>query len=170
MKIDRTDPKCSYNKTVTKTQDGVDGTIGCSDSHSGCSSDNPTSFKNLKADKSYTVKDNVGNSDTCTVDVKSYTLYKCHGKKDSCSCKSGWKHIYTNMCSLSVSKTNKADCEATSCHSTYHGDCQYLPVTGYYACNVTRTWDCVKVCDNSSTKTWRSSSNGCSCEEGTFYK
>ncbi len=75
--IDKTNPSCSTTKTSTGTG-GVSGTISCSDSHSGVGSCNggTTTFSGLKSGATYSVTDNVGNSNSCSVSVST----------ESCNC------------------------------------------------------------------------------------
>ena len=70
--IDKTNPSCSTTKTSTGTG-GVSGTISCSDSHSGVGSCNggTTTFSGLKSGATYSVTDNVGNSNSCSVSVST---------------------------------------------------------------------------------------------------
>ena len=70
--VDKTKPKCGTISGASKSWTSSNRTIkvGCSDSHSGCVS-NPTSrtFSNTTTSSSITIKDKVGNSTTCPVDV-----------------------------------------------------------------------------------------------------
>jgi len=74
--VDKSKPSCSTSKTSTGTTIGVGGTISCSDSGSGCSTSNQTSFSGLKSSATYTVKDKVGNSSTCSVTVTPQDQYR----------------------------------------------------------------------------------------------
>ena len=70
--VDKTDPKCGEITGASKDWTSSNRTIkvGCSDSHSGCVS-NPTSqtFSTTTTTSSITIKDKVGNSTTCPVNV-----------------------------------------------------------------------------------------------------
>lgn len=97
--IDRVAPTCSVNKTTVKTRSGISGNVKCSDSNSGCSTGTQT-FSGLKASKTYTVKDKVGNSSKCTVTVSSYSCsikYKSWTTYTAAYCKNsdGSKHSKT---------------------------------------------------------------------------
>ena len=80
--VDTTAPTCSISKTSTGGTGGVGVGISCSDSNSGCKSDNPTSGSSLKSNTTYTVYDTAGNSGTCSVSITSYS---CNGYNCNCS-------------------------------------------------------------------------------------
>lgn len=65
IRIDKTKPTCgTVNKTTTYDRNGVDGTVGCSDSASGCTK-NTYSFENKKESYSVEIKDTAGNKNYC---------------------------------------------------------------------------------------------------------
>ena len=73
LKIDRVKPVCgSINKTRTYSRDGVNGTIACSDSDSGCKNSS-YSFEDLTDDTDITIQDNVGNINSCEIPIYSET-------------------------------------------------------------------------------------------------
>ena len=182
IKLDRTDPDCTEKKTTTDSTDGVDGYINCSDTHSGCDKDNHYyTFSDLQTDGNddktydYVIKDIVGNKKTCKIKVTRYKQYRYHKKYsvETCSCPSGMSHLYGNVCSISQTKPNKAECEATTCHKTYGGSCQYMYYSGNYACNETANETCVTnyYCYSSGHWTdWGAASNGCNSEYRYLYK
>ncbi len=74
IKIDKTAPSCTISKSNTGSTSGVTVKVSCSDSGSGCYESSSTD-SGVKSGKTYTVKDNVGNSKSCSVSVSSY---KCN--------------------------------------------------------------------------------------------
>ena len=84
--IDRTNPACSTKKSNLNTTDGVTVDVICSDGESGCDKNSYVSREEKQtSSKTYTVKDNAGNSKSCSVEIFGYDCqphncnpHKCH--------------------------------------------------------------------------------------------
>ena len=131
---DQTAPGCTYTVSNQYANAGVTIKFTCSDSGSGCTTAS-TTYTSVTADKTYTCKDNAGNTKSVTVDVKSRKMYRfrscstcatCGGK---CTCNNG----------ASITTETKANC-TTYC-STNSSVSSY---TTYYSKNCTQcgcsTW------------------------------
>ena len=130
---DVTGPTCTVAVSNKETTSGVTTTVTCSDNGSGCKTDNPTGETGLKANKTYTVYDNSGNSGTCSVTVTSYTMYRSR----PCS-------AYNTGSTCGVDHYNS--CEDSSCGIQSYKSC----VNNSCECNY--TWsDCATGAD---TRTW----------------
>lgn len=105
--VDKEAPKCSITKTSTGTS-GVDVNIGCSDTHSHCKTGTQTGTK-LKANKSYTIEDNAGNSNTCNVNVSSY----------DCNCNtSGYYTAWVDNGYFTINVSDTGTCVSQYTYST----------------------------------------------------
>ena len=68
IKIDKTAPTCTIEKSNTGTTTGVTVDVQCEDSNSGCDNINET---NVTLSKTYTVTDKAGNKGSCAVTIAS---------------------------------------------------------------------------------------------------
>ena len=68
--IDRTAPTCEVEKTLQDSTAGVSLTVKCTDGESGCNDETHTG---VKANTTYTVRDQVGNTGSCSVEISSRT-------------------------------------------------------------------------------------------------
>ena len=105
--VDKVEPKCAITKTSTGSS-GVGVKVECKDIHSHCYTGTQTDT--LKSNKTYTINDKAGNSNTCTVKVSSSncSCYTTGGYCDS------W---YTN--SYHVTSCGTAQNCTTTCPSGY---------------------------------------------------
>ena len=106
---DRIDPVCNFTKTSTGTTAGVSVNVTCEEGigmagewvQSNCvsSGDDQGSYSGLTSSTNYTVKDNAGNSNTCTVPVTAQKQqrtatcsygYRCQ----SAGCESSYSVLY----------------------------------------------------------------------------
>jgi uncharacterized repeat protein (TIGR02543 family) len=81
--VDKIKPTCETTKSNTDSNKGVTVTVKCSDSGSGCKNAS-SKHTGVKKDTTYTVKDNSGNSGSCSVSVSSKTKWR---KKTCSTCK-----------------------------------------------------------------------------------
>ena len=186
--VDKTKPTCTINKTATNKETGVDLEIICTDQDSGCLTQK-TKENNITSSKTYTVKDSVGNYNTCTVDVikevlrsdAKCTKYKtcenklCGLEEYDCSdcktgantCVPGYNYGKWGMCTLTRTECKKlenVECEVCS-NGSYHArdliynECKTGENTCKYGC---------------STKVKSCRTLECGCEEygkyGEYYK
>lgn len=141
-------PTCTTSKSNTNTTSGVTVKVTCSDSGSGCTSGS-TTYKGVKKNTTYTVKDKAGNSGTCKVSISSYKQYRYIQKYSKKTCPKGGK-IYPEYSSSRCCKNR------TSTGGSYIYE-------GCYTASTT------KVC-GSSYGSWGGSSTGCSSQSRTLYK
>lgn len=101
-------PTCTIEITKNEDPNGVDTSVICNDVGSGCVTDgNPTGDVNLKVTKTYTVRDNMGNTGTCTVNVNSVTQKSTRTVTTSQGeCKRGERKKTCRPCG-----SNAGDCE-----------------------------------------------------------
>ena len=74
--IDKDKPTCSVSKSNTGSEGGVNTSITCNDTGGSRVASCPSGNSGLKSNKTYTVTDGAGNSNTCSVTVSGYS---CHG-------------------------------------------------------------------------------------------
>lgn len=117
-------PICTITLSNNNSTSGVTTSVTCQDADSGCASDNPTGDTNLKSSKTYTLYDNAGNSNTCTVTVSAQ-------KQESTCSKATWGNSSTTTVS-SCSEQSESSANANlwnyviSCSSashSYSGSC-----------------------------------------------
>ena len=75
--VDKSKPSCTI-KYKSKSSSGVTVSMTCSDSGSGCKTDNISSTT-LTSSKTFTVKDNVGREGSCSITVSSKNVCKSWG-------------------------------------------------------------------------------------------
>ncbi len=130
--IDKSNPTCSVSKSNTGKTTGVTCTVGCSDTGSGCvtSGDDQGAHTGKKSSTTYTVKDKVGHTDSCTCSITSYNC-NCD------TCYGNWGEWYcTNNGSVNLRTPTKecndgfADCAAVG--SGYSFICR---TRSSYSCN-----------------------------------
>ena len=149
VKIDKTKPNCSVTKTSTGGTGGISTSVSCSDS-GGSGYNCPSGSTGLKSNKTYTVTDGAGNSNTCSVSVESYGCNWSNCKTGSPNaCKGGYTYSYSSC------RTQTRDTCVSSCGGTnVGGSCSYA------------AWNagaCVYNCSyNSSTSKWNVKECGCS--------
>ena len=91
IKLDRSAPSCTSSKSNLYTSTGVTASFKCSDNPSKSNSKVASctaTQKGLKSNKKYSIKDNAGNSGTCSVSVSAYTQYSKRTRSswwDSCA-------------------------------------------------------------------------------------
>lgn len=174
-KVDGESPRCgAINKTVTGTVNGVSGTVGCSDTNSGCSA---SSFSNLKSTTNIVIKDTAGNSNTCSVPITSQIQQR------STSCKT-YKSCQTAECGYascpSVSRCGclyysswKYTSGVTITSSSYPGyqyeyskrSCSSIGKNKWHCDNQTRSCTQAKSCQDSSCGYNLCSNSVCGCSE-----
>ena len=157
--IDNIDPTCTIKKTTTYSTGGVDFTVTCSDSGSGCRSKDTacntsskkckdgvtTSWSNAKSDITYAVYDNEGNKGTCKLNVSSQTQKRYHKKH--------------RVCNNTESCTN-ANWDGTGCSGG--------TIKGGRCCISSSS--CSNVCYSSGNwGSWGGSNNGCGSDSRTLY-
>lgn len=159
IQIDKTKPTCSTSKSNTGKQSGVTVSITCKDNkkevNSGVASC-PSKQTGVKSDKTYTVKDKAGNSNTCSVKVTKYRMYRrrecatCKRCKSAPCEKSSWKNTRFTSCRESNKTVTQGSKRYTSCKAG--GQCTIG----------TAMWECViqeKTCDRH-----KESCSKCNCE------
>ena len=91
--VDKQAPDCSGSKSHLHTTDGVTIKYSCSDNGGSgvvsCPGGNDHTVTEKKKDQSTTVKDNVGNSMTCKVNVTAYNQYRYIKKNVAATCTKG---------------------------------------------------------------------------------
>jgi len=102
IKRDTVAPTCSTSKSHTGTTDGVTVSISCNDSSPSSGVTCPSQKTGVKSSQTYTVRDNAGHSNTCSVGV------------------SETKQWYRQTCSAYVYKSSSA-CGAATCTSSCCG-------------------------------------------------
>ena len=188
IKVDTVNPKCSISKTTKDSPNGVTVSITCSDSHSDvkdCNTSNSATSKLKTGTYTYNVKDNAGNTGSCSVKVSSGTQYrkrKCSTCK-TCNSAPCAKYYYSCSCKdhsgMPGSKTgtskSKMSCN-TWCTTTFDG---YVAGEGSVSCTERKascskcncdswgnygSWDYDNKCSSSDV-----SSHKCSHESRTAY-
>ncbi len=181
--VDKTKPSCTINKTLIGNESGVSIEVICSDNESGCTKGS-IKEDNLKENKTYTVKDSVGNQNTCTIQVEKQVLrsdaicskYKtcenavCGMMEYDCSdCKTG-----KNTCTKGYDYGKWGTCTLTraECKEKENTECEICN-NGYYHARDKILNEC-KTGENTckygcSTKPKECSTKECGCEEyGSF--
>ena len=128
--VDNVAPTCSItyrNGGSSWVTSGVDITVNCSDSGSGCKKSS-IDYNNVTSDETYTVKDNVGNSGTCKLDIKSRTRWKKRTRSWIEQCTSTCKGDYV------CSGAGTASCNSSAGLVSINGKCCY-----WDSCK-SRTW------------------------------
>jgi len=154
--VDNIAPTCSISYRSGESSwvtSGVDITVKCKDSGSGCTKAS-TNYDNVTSDKTYTVKDAAGNSGTCKLDITSRTRYKKRTRswisKCTSSCEGGYvcssaTTAYCNPDAGLVSIDGKC-CYWDSCKSTTWTGCysSWGSWSGYSysSCTESNTVDC----------------------------
>ena len=172
--VDDIKPTCSAVVTTTSwSTSGVSTSVSCSDAGSGCKSGNPTGDTGLKSNKTYTVHDNAGNSNTCSVTVSSKkqkrtrTWNNC--KTGHNTCKGGYPQVCVSYACREMEdasgstylRTWSSDHDETSgcciqCRCSKTGNGTYDPCfTGENTCkggwNDWGSWSDVSSCSTSDT-------------------
>ena len=132
IRIDKTKPTCGET-TVTSvdTTTGVSGTIGCSDEDSHCVRDT-YNYGPLKVTGNVSIKDNAGNSRSCSVSISSY----------DCSTYGEWQFLslyltFNNNC---PADEEGWDYEFGNCSDNYNpggvcsANCNASANPSYYVC------------------------------------
>ena len=141
LKIDRVRPNCgSINKTRTYSRDGVNGTVGCSDSASGCTS-STYDYEDLKDDTYIDIRDKVGNTNSCEIPI--YRDEEWDSYWDTCWDSESYLcgvivTSYGNPGCNSVNSCSTAQASPWTCQGTYKG--KFIHATldtgkGWYARN-----------------------------------
>ena len=141
IKIDTTAPSCSVSKSNTGKTSGVTTSVSCSDGLSGCSGSNSTGDSGLKSSKTYTVYDNAGNSNTCSVSVSSQTQYNLGGR-----CASSRRGCKTSECTA----RSKCNCSWNSCGG-YSKNKKNLGKLGTWSSSFVSGSTCYKNCESQTT-------------------
>ena len=81
FKLDNTNPTCSISKSNVGSQSGVTLSISCSDNSGTCTTSKTKVTGVKKGDYTYTVTDGVGNTNTCSTSVSSYS---CNSYQYAC--------------------------------------------------------------------------------------
>ncbi len=69
VKVDKTPPTCTLSIPLNNNASGISVTTTCNDAHSGCTSDSSGTHTGVTSNTTYTVSDNVGNTNSCSVTV-----------------------------------------------------------------------------------------------------
>ena len=166
--IDKVNPtiKCTVNSGGTS---GVSVTVTASDSNSGLAT-NPAGTFTITSSKTYTAKDNAGNSASCTVTVTSKTTYTRYRQ----SCTAGNYSLNTSGVVQTCTARTKATADAnnytnyTTCYDRSGTTCTNAGLTDpckyryYYTRSSCKTWG--------TASTYASNITSCSESEGTQYK
>ncbi|MBQ6497581.1 MAG: type II secretion system protein [Bacilli bacterium] len=142
--VDLQKPSCSKDKSHQNTTDGVTVKYSCGD-HGGsgvvsCPGGSDHKDTGLKKDKSYTVKDNVGNSMTCTVNITAYKQYKYIKKNVAATC--------TNTCCGKKKKKWKEGTSCTWCGMSSSTSRKCTTKASYTACKKSGCTICGKYADS----------------------
>lgn len=168
MNIDRTAPTCTAKKTATGTS-GVSATFTCKDgSGSGVSSCTPDKT-GLKSSQSYTIKDDIGNEGTCSVDVSSSTSCTEYKACSSCGCASRGTKCVSVKCTRNNGGGNTtatlSGSHACSSVQQYELSYLYMTVLGMERCD-NGTLSCQTYCCSS----YKACSDcGCKTSSTTYY-
>lgn len=114
VRIDKTKPSCSINKTKKDSPYGVTIGISCSDG-GGSNVKSCPSGGTIKKSNTYYVSDYAGNSSSCSVSVSSATQYRKRTCKTGKRCSKAGCNRY-NYCSTSACGYNS--CRNSACGST----------------------------------------------------
>lgn len=129
IKLDRTDPSCKIKKTITYSASGVTVKVSCSDGISGISSC-PGTRSGLKSNKTYSTRDNAGNSSSCSVSIYSTRQYR-YIQKVNKTCKigscCGWYTETRRSCKKCGSETKCKSSAGFSCPSGWSKTGRYCP-------------------------------------------
>ena len=176
LKIDRVKPSCgSIDKTRTYSTDGVNGTIACSDSASGCKNSS-YSFEDLKDNTDITIQDNVGNTNSCEIPIyvhieydydeyiSTYSYWQSIHAFQLNSSELSWEDFYKAranpryICAYAgcqYESTTATGCGSHSGYWTFAGGYDYRPIT---ACSrIKNAYDETKSCEwvqTTKTKEW----------------
>ncbi len=135
--IDKIAPSCTTDKTNINSPDGVTVSISCSDSLSGVPNC-PAQEVGIKKSKSYTVKDELGNTNTCNVIVSSEKKWR---KKqcDNCdSCYGDWSGYGSTGCYRN--KPRNTETTQYSCTTPDDNNCGWGVGEGKMCKKRTRTY------------------------------
>ena len=135
VRIDTTSPSCKVSYSDQYDTDGVDVTVPCSDSGSGC--DTGTQYGwNLKYSRYYYVYDNAGNSDSCYAQIDTYeepsygywTMYDFYqGSSGSCPSDSYYWEYDTSGCANGAGQYDACNSKCNSyCANHSSSQCQYI--------------------------------------------
>ena len=136
VQIDKTKPTCSVSKSNTYSTDGVTTSVSRSDSGGSKinKSDSDSGETGVKSSKTYYVKDNAGNTGSCSVTVSS------QGQTRSKSCSSGSRCKDAGCetwISCAHSDCGTHDCNCSDCHTgsnTCQGGYDTKSVAGDLSC------------------------------------
>lgn len=127
-------PSCSVTISNNNSTSGITTTVTCnSNGGAACKSDNPTGDTNLKSSKTYRVYNTLGNSGTCSVNVRS------QGQQSVCT-KAVWGNTKTENGVSSCTAQSESNANAklwnyviicTSNGYTYSGTCTCVGGTSY---------------------------------------
>ena len=151
---DNVKPSCTATSSGDWNSKGASVKITCSDNESGCSSSNITSDSRVTSNKTYTVKDNVGNTATCTFGVSTRTMYR----KRSCKTHESKRN---SSCGCETRKRDLDKCGCKTCsngakwNKTYNACCI---MTGDNRCE-RKKCKTAKRCDSAECETWKSCRN-----------
>ncbi len=148
---DRDDPKCEITKSHTETTDGVTFEVKCSGEEgnqlhgeSGCvsSGDDQGTHTGVKSTTTYTVKDNAGNSTTCTGEVTEYDCNcdNCYTGSDSVCVPGPVNHVVYYQSSGVCANNCQGNCDVISsgrvaCTWTTQSNCASYTSTCEYGCD-----------------------------------
>ncbi len=171
-------PSCSVTISNNNSTSGITTTVTCnSNGGAACKSDNPTGDTNLKSSKTYRVYNTLGNSGTCSVNVRSqgqqsvctkavWGNTKTENGVSSCTAQSEsnanaklWNYVIT--CTASYSYSGTCSCMQEGQTRVVYVDCNST-VYGYGGC--------YKYCKYHSGGDVNKSTGTGTCSRKTTYK
>ena len=175
---DKEKPTCSVNISSTGIS-GVSGYITVSDNYSGPKTSR-IDFSDLKSSQSYDIYDNVGNTNSCTVNVSGYTVtsYKTCSAYNTCrvsacgndpcasvinTCKAGWVgRVYGNY----YQGCTAQGCSEKKCYASNPFPYYYRQVGTDKCVAVSGTWsDCATGSAQTCQPGYKSCANAeCGCQ------
>ena len=151
IQIDKTKPTCGdVVVTGDNSENGITGTVACSDVEPGECKNDKFTFSNLTATTNVTIKDKANNTTSCPVQVFDYVCFAANTK---------WivptfKQHSNNNCGINVADGNSFAYDTGSCMASEHFHSDICAPKCSEKCNVNTSscskWDC---CVKRSKKT-----------------
>ena len=157
--VDKQAPDCSGSKSHQNTTDGVTIKYTCSDNGGSGVVKCPDKQENKKSDQSHTVKDNVGNSMTCKVNVTAYNQYRYIKKNVAATCTKGCCGYITKTSGTCCGWNTHTGQNCRNCGKQCYWKNVCVDVT-YYTGSC-KKWVAKMYCDKCKTCTWNTSAKRC---------
>lgn len=171
--LDKVAPTCSVSKTSINTTAGVSANVTCADQGVGSVSGCPGTKTGLKSTASYTLKDSLGNTSTCSIPVSSYKLYttRTRGCASYYRCAAAGCAAYNQVCCSGQYYADRKllwhEDSKAHCIETLGGICEGFHAYWCHDCVTYSAKYCHKYC-NGTCKTYNAGS-ACGCYSFTAW-